>query len=143
MKFATEDVVGCLEKAQIEPDKKDAVLQELRRLQQELEAAKEERENSKKQFIILASGPVSETSMWIVQTEEGFDHNKLPEIITKATNAYKNGKRKNKAEIKNIGDAILNVPKKEFTAFEVGLKTKEPVIVVDVSTWKPTATQSE
>ena len=130
MKFSIEDVADSMKQAQVGSDQIDATMKKLAELERQAEEEREKNPRTKKQYVILASGEVSETPMWILQIDEGDDHSEVLSIINKVAKLHNDNPRK-KDKVSTVGEAIRDVPKKDFTAFGLSLKTKEAVIVVE------------
>ncbi len=111
-------------------------------IEREVEQNKPEREkNPKKQFVVLAvtdNEEIEEVPMFMVQIEEGDDHNTIIDRITHATAEHNNTPKGEKFPIDTLGGALQETKRKFITEKKVWVKTKEPVIIVRTDTNKLT-----
>ncbi len=111
-------------------------------IEREVEQNKPEREkNPKKQFVAIAvtdNEEIEEVPMFMVQIEEGDDHNTIIDRITHATAEHNNTPKGEKFPIDTLGGALQETKRKFITEKKVWVKTKEPVIIVRTDTNKLT-----
>lgn len=105
-------------------------------IEREVEQNKPEREkNPKKQFVGIAvtdNPDFEEVPFFLVQIEEGDDHNTIVDRITHATAEHNNTPKGQKFPIDTLGGAIQETKRKFITDKKVWVKSKEPVIIVRV-----------
>jgi hypothetical protein len=92
---------------------------------------KGERKKNKNEFIIVAltdKTEITDIPCFIVQVDQNYDHNLLPEQIDTIAVRY-NENRKKKPACKNVIDVFEIVQNKFFKEFKIARKTKHPVIV--------------
>jgi len=131
MKFAIDDIEESLRSAEVGTEETNKVIENLQKIAEEL--AKDRAETVKKKFVLvsgLEGEDITETPLWLFQVEENFNHEEVVPLINKTTDYYKNSSRKKKQDVSTMEKAIRNIPKKDFSNFGLGLKTKEPVIIV-------------
>ena len=111
-------------------------------IEREVEQNKPEREkNPKKQFVGIAvtdNPDFEEVPFFLVQIEEGDDHNTIVDRITHATAEHNNTPKGEKFPIDTLGGALQETKRKFITEKKVWVKTKEPVIIVRTDTNKLT-----
>jgi len=111
-------------------------------IEREVEQNKPEREkNPKKQFVAIVvtdNEEIEEVPMFMVQIEEGDDHNTIIDRITHATAEHNNTPKGEKFPIDTLGGALQETKRKFITEKKVWVKTKEPVIIVRTDTNKLT-----
>ena len=134
MKFSLEDIEGTLAKVELENDKKSAVIEELEKMAQELQAQRENSPRVKKQLVVLHQDGVdddfSESYNWVIQIDEEMDHNDILPLIERAKKNYIDSTRRTKKDVETLQSALRNIPRKDFSNLGLGVKTKEPVIVI-------------
>ena len=105
-------------------------------IEREVEQNKPEREkNPKKQFVGIAvtdNPDFEEVPFFLVQIEEGDDHNTIVDRITHATSEHNNTPKGQKFPIDTLGGAIQETKRKFITDKKVWVKSKETVIIVRV-----------
>lgn len=103
-------------------------------IEREAEESKPEREkNPKKQYVAVAitsNKAFEEVPLYVVQIEEGDDHNMIIDRITHATAEHNNTPKGTKFPIETLGGAMEETKRKFITEKKVWVKTKEPIIIV-------------
>ncbi|MBK8477477.1 MAG: hypothetical protein IPL39_14585 [Opitutaceae bacterium] len=100
--------------------------------------------SQKKQFVILVSDPdgempKTELAGWVLQIPEDASPLSVQERVNKATFDFNASRRGRKLPAETIGEAIENVPAKNFKDVELWVKTKTPVLVLTTDNKLPKA----
>lgn len=144
-KIEVSKVADVLRQNQLEPAAMRRILEALNKITEEAAAAEEEKAPAqKKQFVILVSDPegempTTELAGWVVQLPEEASPLSLQERIIKAAHDFNATRRGRKLPVETIGEALENVPAKNFTETEVWVKTKTPVLVLTTDNKLPKA----
>jgi hypothetical protein len=123
-------VIKILEQHKIDPRIISNLAREMKNI------ATETSDGEKKQFVMLMSDPRGKISNkddfcgWILQLPENESAAVVEERIRQAAYDYNASKKGQKHPVKNIGDAVQNVPAKFFRKVEISVKTKTPIWVL-------------
>lgn len=138
-KVETDIVKSIIERNEVEIPKRNAILQDIKKVLEQEALEKEMKPKApKKEFVIIVSDPKGAIaaaypdgiSGWVVQVEEG----EAPQIaLTKlhaAAYEFNASPKGRKFPVETVGEACESVKAKFFKDAGVWVKTKEPVLVV-------------
>lgn len=133
-KIEINQVAEILKRNKVDPALLRQVVQEMNTLAQA--GAEEEKPPAvKKQFVIIVSDPEGrfpkyDFAGWVVQIPEEESPATALERIFRATYDFNATKKGRLLPPKTVGEALENVPAKNFKEVEVWVKTKTPVLVL-------------
>jgi REP element-mobilizing transposase RayT len=130
-----EDVEFTLQKNQIDPTSSKAVVEDLKKLLDELQEQKDLKSKNTKQFVVLISDPNGEITSdhvaWVLQIPEDESPATVIERLNKSAATFNLSKKGRKFPVSTIGETIEGVTRKILVEEnELWVKTKEPVLVV-------------
>lgn len=144
-KIEVAKVADVLRQNQLEPAAMRRILEALNKITEEAAAEEEQKPPAqKKQFVILVSDPDGEIpehelSGWVLQIPEDASPLSLQERIIKAAHDFNATRLGRKLPVETMGEALENVPAKNFKEVEVAVKTKVPVLVLTTDNKLPKA----
>ena len=144
-KIEVAKVADVLRSQQVEPALMRRVLEQINKVVEEAAAEEEQKPPAqKKQFVILVSDPDGEMpehelAGWVLQIPEDASPLSLQERVHKAARDFNASRRGRKLPVESIGEALENVPAKQFLETEVWVKTKTPVLVLTTDNRLPKA----
>ena len=133
-KIEVNKVAEILKKNQIDPKLLRQIVEEMNLLTQP-ETDEEKPPAVKKQFVVLVSDPEdrlpkNDFVAWVLQIPENESPVTTQERILRATYDFNTTRKGRLNPAKTIGEALENVPAKNFKEAEVWVKTKTPVLML-------------
>jgi len=145
-KVETDILKKILERNEVEVPKRNAILQDIKKVleQEELE---EKPPAVKKEFVFIASDPKGAIdaaypdgiSGWVVQIEEGEAPQSALDKLHAAAYDHNASPKGRKFPVETVGEACETVKSKCFKKSGLWVKTKEPVLVVATNNKIPKA----
>jgi len=137
-KIDVSKVAEILKKNQIDPSVLRRVIEEMN-LAVQPEGGEEEKPPAvKKQFVILVSDPEGRLPKndfvgWVLQIPENESPATTQDRIFRGVYDYNTTRKGRLYPAKTVGDALENIPAKNFKETDVWVKTKTPVLVLKTS----------
>jgi hypothetical protein len=133
-KIDVNKVAEILKKNQVDPKLLRQIVEDMNTLAQ-VEADEEKPPAVKKQFVILISDPEgklpdNDFAGWVLQIPENESVATTQERIFRGAYEYNATKKGRLYPAKTIGEALENIPAKNFKDAEVWVKTKTPVLML-------------
>jgi hypothetical protein len=133
-KIEVNKVAEILKKNQIDPKLLRQIVEEMNLVTQP-EADEEKPPAVKKQFVILISDPEGKLPKadfvgWVLQIPENESPATTQERIYRGVYDFNATKKGRLLPVKTVGEALENVPAKNFKEAEVWVKTKTPVLML-------------
>jgi hypothetical protein len=128
MALKIEEIVETLRSNQIPTDKIRAIVEELQGVEEEKKTEKEP--GAKKQFVLLKN---TDDTGFAVQVKEDQDVGQTTELIKTAARAFNQTRKGQKNPVRNVTQALRELPAKFLVEANVWRKTKEDTRVIDIS----------
>jgi len=134
-KIEINRVAEILKQNQVDPKIIRQIVEEMNALAQEAAGADDKPLPVKKQFAILISDPdgalpKKDFAGWVLQLPESESPASVEERILRATHDYNATRKGRLYPAKTVGEALENVPAKNFKEVDLAVKTKTPVVML-------------
>ncbi len=134
-KIEVNKVAEILKKNELPPALLRAVIEEMNLAVQPDGGDEEKHPAIRKQFVILVSDPEGRMPQhdfvgWVLQIPDTESVATTTDRINRSVYDFNTTKKGRLLPVKTVGEAIENVPSKQFKEADVWVKTKTPVLVV-------------